>query len=162
MKLLLNIALGLIATTSLCFAQNKQKLNTQPKQNLEIYPKAKEGFQRFVIQLPAQKNEEGYKVEIIVGKMMKVDCNQHGMIGSFEEKDLKGWGYTYFEYTSKGEMRSTLMGCPDKVLRDKFISNTELTRYNSKLPIVVYAPKGFQVRYKIWERSQKEQNAVIK
>jgi ecotin len=26
-----------------------------------------------------------------------------------------------------------------------------LQRYNSKLPVVVYVPEGFQVRYRVWE-----------
>jgi ecotin len=27
-------------------------------------------------------------------------------------------------------------------------------RYNSRLPIVVYAPSGFQIRYRIWSASE--------
>jgi len=154
MKLLLGIVFGLITTTTLLFAQDKQ--------NLKIYPEPKEGFQRSVIQLTPKKNEEDYKVEIIVGKTVKVDCNIHNLMGKFEEKDLKGWGYTYFEYNSDGKTVSTMRGCPDKVLKDKFVYNTELTRYNSKLPIIVYAPKGFQVKYKIWTRSQKQVDAIVK
>lgn len=154
MKLLLGLVFGLITITTLSFAQDKQ--------NLKIYPAPQEGFQRAVIILSPKKNEEDYKVEIIAGKTMKVDCNIHNLMGKFEEKDLKGWGYTYFVYNSDGKMTSTMRGCPDNVLKDKFVFNTQLTRYNSKLPIVVYAPKGFQVKYKIWTRSQKQLDAVVR
>lgn len=154
MKLLPGLVFLLITTTTLSFAQDKQ--------NLKIYPAPQEGFQRAVITLSPKKNEEDYKIEIIAGKTVKVDCNIHNLMGKFEEKDLKGWGYTYFEYNSGGKTTSTMRGCPDKVLKDKFVFNTQLTRYNSKLPIVVYVPKGFQVKYKIWTRSQKQLDAIVK
>ncbi|MFO5965074.1 ecotin family protein, partial [Pseudomonas aeruginosa] len=35
-----------------------------------------------------------------------------------------------------------------------------LLRYNSKLPIVVYAPKDVEVRYRIWSASEKVEKAV--
>ncbi|MGY0034564.1 hypothetical protein [Pedobacter sp. NJ-S-72] len=47
MKLLLGIVFGLITTTTLSFAQDKQ--------NLKIYPEPKEGFQRSVIQVTKKK-----------------------------------------------------------------------------------------------------------
>ncbi len=30
-----------------------------------------------------------------------------------------------------------------------------LLRYNSKLPVVVYVPEGFEVRYRIWQAGEK-------
>lgn len=129
---------------------------------LKPFPAAWKGFDRFVIDLPQRDAEDNYMVELMAGKTLKVDCNNHGLIGSWQTKDVKGWGYTYYQYTSAGKTRSTLMACPDKTLQDKFISSTKQVRYNSKLPIVVYVPKGFQVKYKIWERGAKEEDAVIK
>ncbi|QNK61189.1 hypothetical protein H7F33_11455 [Pedobacter sp. PAMC26386] len=76
MKLLLGLVFGLITTTTLSFVQDKQ--------NLKIYPEPKEGFQPSVIQLTPKKNEEAYKVEIMVGKMMKADCNRQNLMGKFE------------------------------------------------------------------------------
>lgn len=132
------------------------------EKELKPFPKAWKGVERFVIQVPAKDAEDNYQVEIMAGKTLKVDCNHHGLIGSWAAKDVKGWGYTYYQYTSTGKTRSTLMACPDKTLQDKFIFSTKLVRYNSKLPIVVYVPKGFSVKYKIWERGNQEMDAEIK
>ncbi|NSL90873.1 serine protease inhibitor ecotin [Chitinophaga sp. Mgbs1] len=131
-------------------------------ENLKPFPVTVKGMTRYVIDLPERNAEDNYQVELMAGKVMKVDCNNHRLIGQFTVKDVKGWGYTYYQYTSTGRTASTLMGCPDKTLTDKFIYNTRLVRYNSKLPIVVYVPKGYQVKYKIWERQEKEEEAVIK
>ena len=47
------------------------------------------------------------------------------------------------------------MACPDNTLTEKFISSkTEHMRYNSKLPVVIYCPKGFQVEYAIWSKNE--------
>lgn len=35
----------------------------------------------------------------------------------------------------------------------------ELLRYNSKLPIVIYAPKDMEVKYRIWKADSKFQNS---
>lgn len=56
---------------------------------------------------------------------------------------------------------STMMACPDKTRKTAFVSSTsELVRYNSKLPIIVYIPKGMDVHYKIWERSNEEKKGI--
>jgi ecotin len=133
----------------------------QTDKELKAFPAAKKGYQRFVIQLQPKSAEEDYQVEIFAGKTMRVDCNKHGLIGKFLQKDVQGWGYTYYEYQSDGQTRSTLMACPDKTLHEAFIAGSKLVRYNSKLPVVVYVPKGFEVRYKIWERSSREEKAVL-
>jgi ecotin len=38
-------------------------------------------------------------------------------------------------------------------------SQLPLQRYNSRMPIVVYVPKGAEVRYRIW-KAGKETNAA--
>lgn len=136
-------------------------MNAQVKQNLEPFPAASEGMVRHVIELPKKSDESKLKVEIIPGKMMLVDCNHHTLLGKLVEKDLKGWGYTYYEFASDGKTMSTLMGCnvPDV---NKFISAEGLlVRYNSKLPIVIYAPVGYDIKYRIW-KADKEKVSVVK
>lgn len=122
---------------------------------LKQMPAPKKGYKRMVISVPAKKDaaeERNYKIEIIPGKQMKVDCNEHGLIGELTEKDLEGWGYTYYEFTGSGDVFSTKMGCPDNTLHDEFVSGkTQIVAYNSNMPLVVYIPESLQVRYKIWE-----------
>lgn len=132
------------------------------KQNIDIFPKAEEGYEQFVIEVPHSDKDHEKKIELIVGKVMEVDnCNKHRLAGSFEEKDLEGWGYTYFTFESDGNVASTMMACPDTEKVEKFISSqSELIRYNGKLPVVVYVPEGFEVRYKIWKAEDEEFKAL--
>lgn len=148
-KLMLIAAL-LVTFTGISHAQS-MKLNEEQTKNLAAFPEAKDGMVRHVIFLKAKSNEEKLKVEIIPGKVMSVDCNQHFLMGSLDEKELQGWGYTYYEFTSNGQTRSTMMAC-NKPNQDRFVSGeSKLVRYNSKLPIVIYAPAGYEVKYSIWK-----------
>lgn len=118
---------------------------------LAPYPQAEQGMVRHVIFLDKKSDESLFKVEIVPGKVMNVDCNHHTLMGKIDEKDVQGWGYTYYEFTSNGQTRSTMMAC-NKPNEDRFVSaQTTLIRYNSKLPIVVYAPLGYEIKYKIWK-----------
>lgn len=138
-------------------AQNKQDIDKA----LEPFPKAQEGMVRHVIELKKKSDESLYQVEIIPGKVMSVDCNVHMLMGELFEKDLEGWGYNYYEFKSDGATASTMMGC-NKPNENKFVSGqTLMVRYNSKLPIVIYAPKGFEVKYRIW-KAEKEKNSLEK
>lgn len=136
-------------------------VNAQVKQNLDAFPAASEGMVRHVIELPKKSDESKFKVEIIPGKVMLVDCNLHTLTGELTEKDLQGWGYTYYEFKSDGKTASTLMAC-NQPKENKFVlSKTLLVRYNSKLPIVVYAPAGYDIKYRIW-KADKEKVSVVK
>ena len=121
---------------------------------LKPYPAAKEGFERMVFRVPAVDNEADRKVEIVVGKTLLVDCNQTWYGGSLEERVAEGWGYPYWVLAKVGGPASTMMACPpDEARREAFVAvrgEGFLLRYNSKLPVVVYVPKGFEVRYRIW------------
>jgi ecotin len=122
--------------------------------NMKPYPAAEDGFERMVFRVPAAQDESARKVEIVVGKTMSVDCNQTFFGGVLERRVAEGWGYPYFIIEKVSGPMSTLMACPPGA------ENTEvfvavngdgfLQRYNSKLPMVVYVPEGFEVRYRIW------------
>jgi ecotin len=148
----------LMSMTNLMSAGNKKEnLDKQ----LEPFPVAAEGMVRHVIQLDKKSDESVYKVEIVPGKMMNVDCNNHRLMGTLEEKDLQGWGYTYYEFTSNGDAASTMMACPGPKTNKFVTGQTMIIRYNSKLPVVIYAPKGFDVKYRIW-KAGKDQLSVEK
>lgn len=148
-KILVFGLVALFATISLnAFAQ---KANPEAKKNLEAYPAATETMNRYVIFLDKKANENNFKVEVIAGKIMEVDCNKATLIGKLEEKTLEGWGYTYLDFETKGVVATTKMLCPDAKKTKKFVSAQPIMLdYNSRLPIVVYAPKGYDVQYKIW------------
>ncbi|MFT3760513.1 serine protease inhibitor ecotin [Thauera sp.] len=120
---------------------------------MKPWPRAVEGYSRHVIQLPQLADEGSRKVELIAGKTMEVDCNRHSIGGRWQEKTVEGWGYNYYELDQVGQPVSTLMACPDNSRKQAFVQvggEPMLVRYNSQLPLVIYAPSDIEVRYRIW------------
>lgn len=118
------------------------------------------GQERYVIALPHKEwgEENSFNVEIIVGKMMMTDgVNTVRLGGMIETKPLKGWGYTYYEVEKVGPGMSTKMAPrPGAKPVEEFVTMPPLQiRYNSRLPVVVYVPKGCEVRYRIWSAPEK-------
>lgn len=142
----------LISTTGMLFAQKNANLAKE----IEMFPAPKHGFKQVFIKVPSKKNENNYKVEILVGKTEMVDCNRHFMGGTIEEKNLDGWGYTYYVAETNGNVGSTMMACPDGKLTKQFIHlQSMMVNYNSRLPIVIYVPEGLEVNYKVWSAGKK-------
>jgi ecotin len=113
-------------------------------------------MERFVIELPDKsRSEEGrFKVELIPGRTMLTDgVNLVRLGATIEPRSLQGWGYTFYEVTGTGPAMSTMMAPPEGAPKtERFISGKPLLiRYNSRLPVVIYAPKGYEIRYRIWK-----------
>ena len=130
--------------------------------NIAPYPEAEKGYERFVIFLEPLENEQNAKIELLIGKEIMTDCNNHWFTGNLEEKTISGWGYNYFTVEKINGPISTLMACPPESYKKDFVTmhGVSLQRYNSKLPIVVYVPKGFSVKYKVWNVNDQVLNAV--
>ncbi|HHA18558.1 MAG TPA: proteinase inhibitor I4 serpin [Methylophaga sp.] len=123
--------------------------------NMNAFPPAEEGMIRNIIQLPKQDDESAFKLEIIVGKTVKIDhANRYFFSGSIERETIKGWGYSRYIVGKLGPMAGTLMAVdPNTPKADRFITlggEPYLIHYNSRLPVVVYVPDGVEVRYRIW------------
>lgn len=141
----------------------KKKAEKFEKLQIEMFPKAKEGYKQVYIQLPIVKNENDLKVEFFVGAEKMLDCNNHFLMGKVTSQDLQGWGYNYYEVESNGETGGTLMACPDQKKTKKFVSlQPEIVRYNSKLPLVFYVPKDLEVRYRILRPDAAMKKAIQK
>jgi len=126
---------------------------------LKAFPAPKEGMERFFIVLPHKDRgeEDSFQVEIIVGKEMLTDgVNLVRLGNTIELRPLKGWGYTFYEMTGSSEILSTMMapreGAP--MVKAFVIASPLYVPYNSRLPIVVYVPKGYEARYRIWKASE--------
>lgn len=132
--------------------------------DMKAFPQPGEGMSRYVIFLPAENHEELLKVEVLVGKREMLDpANRYFYGGVFEKQTVAGWGYDYFILKSLGPMAGTLMAIDPNVPKvERFITlggDPLLHRYNSRLPLVVYVPKGVEVRYRIWRGGQKSLDA---
>ena len=131
--------------------------------DLKPYPEAETGYRRVVIRLPVVDAPDDRKVELIFGKMMKVDCNRHFLSGQLARKVAQGWGYDYLVMSSVSGPASTMMACPpDEPKKYSFVrvnpgpddAQNGWQRYNAKLPIVVYVPEGIEVHYRIWKADE--------
>ena len=125
---------------------------------LKAFPPAGDGMVRFVIVLPHKdRGEEGdLKVELIAGKQMETDgVNLYRLGSNINPQPLVGWGYTFYKVKGDGPAMSTMMAAPPGTPKEtKFVGGQPLQiRYNSRLPVVIYAPKGYDIRYRIWRAS---------
>ncbi|WP_332452628.1 serine protease inhibitor ecotin [Chryseobacterium aquaticum] len=141
----------------------QKKTEKFEKLQIDMFPKAKEGYKQVFIQLPIAKNENDLKVEFFVGTEKMLDCNKHFLMGKVMTQDLQGWGYNYYDVESTGETGGTLMACPDQKKTKKFVSlQPEIARYNSKLPLVFYVPKDLEVRYRVLRPDSVMKKAIQK
>ena len=128
---------------------------------LKAFPEAQEGMERLVIVLPHKERgeEDAFKVELIPGKKMMTDGVNLMRLGTtIAPKPLKGWGYTYYEVTGSDVAMSTRMAVPEGGKKvEKFVAGSPLfIRYNSRLPIVIYVPRGYSVQYRIWKAGEEK------
>jgi len=110
---------------------------------------------RYVIKLPSVQKPEKYKVQVLIGKNVRLDPrNQYRFHGEIKRETIKGWGYSYYILRKVGPMAGTLMAIPEGTPKvERFIEvmpSMNLIRYNSRLPLVIYVPEGFEVRYLLW------------
>lgn len=129
--------------------------NIIDKVDTSVFPAAEKGYVQYLVEVPHSTMEEdaNKKVEISVGKYAEVDkCNRHFLGGELKQQELKGFGYNYYTFKSDGNVAGTLMGCNETGTVRKFVSSRPvLMDYNGRMPIVIYAPEGFEVQYKIFK-----------
>jgi ecotin len=123
--------------------------------NLQAFPPAEQGMVRYVLQLPHQADESAFQVELIVGKTVAVDDrNRYFFGGRIAEETIQGWGFPRYVVSPLGPLAGTRMAVdPTAPKVNRWIAlggEPFLIRYNSRLPVVVYAPEGVEVRYRIW------------
>lgn len=123
--------------------------------DMQPFPPADEGMTRHVLRLPAEPDETLLKVELILGRTVLTDAaNRYFFGGEIAEETIPGWGYTRYVLPRLGPMAGTLMAVdPAAPKVERFIAlagEPYLIRYNSRLPVVVYAPADVEVRWRVW------------
>lgn len=128
------------------FAQTTYKVDLKP------FPKAEQGMKQVVIEVPHSEQDQNKKIEILVGKEMETDkCNRYSLGGSFDSKELQGWGYNYLTFKTNGNVASTRMVCADNSKISQFVtSQGYLMNYNGRMPIVLYIPDGYEAKFNIY------------
>lgn len=134
--------------------------SVQADDNMKAFPPAEKGMVRHVVQLAKQDDESSFRIELIAGKTVQLDAvNHYFFSGQIEEKVIEGWGFPRYSLEKLGPMAGTLIGVDPKAPKvDRFVTlggEPHLIRYNSRLPIVVYAPEGVEIRYRVWRAEQK-------
>ena len=141
-------ALALLALAAQAYAAAADELNA--------FPPAPAGMTRQVIRLPTQEDEAAFKLELVVGKTVRIDAaNRYFFAGRLDAETIPGWGYERYVLRELGPMAGTLMAPePGAPQVERFIAlggEPRLLRYNSKLPVVVYVPEGVEVRHRVWQ-----------
>lgn len=147
-----------------------------PRLDLTPYPPPGAAEQRWVIQLPGVLLPSGdpglspspidWRVELIVGRELLVDCNGPRLGGRLRRTSLPGSGMPFYRVIAVGPPISTRMACPaDTPAKRSFVvigSKPFVVPYNVSQPIVIYAPRDLQVRWRLWkaERQQRPARAL--
>ena len=144
-----------------------------PRLDLRPYPAPPAGQNRWVIQLPGvlppnsdpalSPSPSDWRVELIVGREMEIDCNRHFFSGRIASETIKGWGYKVYRVGNVGPVASTRMACPPgQPKRRVFVpmgAKPFVVPYNASLPIVVYAPQDLEVRWRLWKAAREQRPA---
>lgn len=142
----------LAVATACCHAADA---DPEAVQNLEkAYPAAPAGRERKVVLLPQKTREEegDFKVELVVGRTIETDgVNRYRFGGTLEERDIPGWGFSYFDAVGNFDAPAATRIAADGPREPRFVAGPRLLLpYNSRLPLVVMVPTGCEVRWRLW------------
>ncbi len=129
------------------------------KNTYGMFPQPSEDQQRYVIEVPKQESEEDYRIQIFIGKEQMADCNQRVLFGKMERRELKGWGYHYYVVSDINSGIHRMMRCKEPPQKRFVAIQSDFLRYNSCIGTVVYVPKGYKIRYRIWRADDTMQRA---
>jgi ecotin len=122
---------------------------------MQAFPAAESGMVRHTLRVPPLKDESAARIELMAGRTVAVDeRNTYFFGGRITEETIEGWGYPRYVVSTLGPMAGTRMAIDPKAPKvPRFIQlagEPYLIRYNSRLPLVVYAPTDVEIRYRIW------------
>jgi len=145
-----------------------------PRLDLSGYPAPAAGERRWVIQLPGvlppthdpalSPQPRDWRVQLIVGQLAQIDCNQHSFSGRLRHWRLADDKPMVFRVDNVGPMASTRMACPPgQPRRQAFVTmagKPYVVPYEVSHPIVIYAPAAVQVRWRLWKAERQSRDAL--
>ena len=145
-----------------------------PRLDLSGYPKPASGDRRWVIQLPGvlrpsadpglSANPRDWRVQLMVGQIARVDCNQHSFSARIRPERLSEGKGALYRVTNVSSLMSTRMACPDNLRTSQFVpmaGKPYVVPYNASVPIVVDAPAPLEVRWRIWKVEKTSEPAQL-
>ena len=156
------LRLGLAAGSLLLLAC--QGVMAVPRLDLSGYPQPAAGDRRWVIQLPGvlppsthpeiSSNPRDWRVQLVVGQMALVDCNQHSFSARIRPRKLPDGRGVLLRVRDVGPLASTRMACPGRPPESRFVvmaGKPFVMPYSPSRPIVVDAPAPLEVRWRLWK-----------
>lgn len=133
---------------------SRESASTEAQKALEAFPAAGDGQQRWLIWLtadPDNTDEASLRVEVRVGLRAEVDgVNRHRLSGELHKRSVEGWGFDSYNYEGESQVASTRMGTRGATVQSALVWTTsQLVRYNSRLPLVVYMPSHLCLSYRV-------------
>ncbi len=145
-----------------------------PRLDLSGYPKPAAGDRRWVTQPPGvlrpstdsglSTNPRDWRVQLLVGQIARVDCNQHSFSARIRPERLPEGKGALYRVTNVSPLMSTRMACPGNERTSQVVpmaGQPYVVYYNASVPIVVDAPVPLEVRWRIWKAEQTSQPAHL-
>jgi ecotin len=141
-----------------------------PQLDLKPYPAPAPTERRWVIQLPAplptspdpalSSHPADVRVQLIVGRTLDLDCNRVSFSGRLRGQPVAGGDLRLIRVTDVTPLASTRMACPpEQPRRRAFVpmaGKPFVLPYDSTRPIVLYAPKDLELRWRLWRAERRQ------
>ena len=141
-----------------------------PRLDLKPYPAPAPGERRWVIQLsgllppspdPAiSTHPADWRVELIAGRNLELDCNRVMFSGRLRSQPVAGTELRVVRISEVSPLASTRMACPPgEPKRRAFVpmgGKPFVVPYDVSRPIVLYAPKDLELRWRLWKAERRQ------
>jgi len=141
-----------------------------PRLDLKPYPAPAPGERRWVIQLsgllpssqdPAiSAHPADWRVELIAGRNLELDCNPVTFSGRMRSQPVAGTELRVVQISQVTPLASTRMACPPgDPKRRAFVpmgGKPFVVPYDASRPIVLYAPKDLELRWRLWKAERRQ------
>ena len=160
------LLLGLLPLTPLAMGPAQ----AIPRLDLKAYPAPAPGERRWVIQLsglvpPSQDpaistHPADWRVELIPGRNLELDCNRVTFSGRMRSQPVAGTELRVVQISQVTPLASTRMAClPGEPKRRAFVpmgGKPFVVPYDASRPIVLYAPKDLELRWRLWKAERRQ------